>query len=202
MKAAIGATLCACLLSAGLPAARLAAQGPSLHIVPKVGMSMPLGTLADNTEIDFAVAFGAAGELVLPRLPFSVRASVDYAREANITQRTSTEPVLGQASILALAGDVVIRPLPATAIAQPYFLGGGGVRRYDIRIGPVADTQLRSGTTTRAALHFGGGFDVLLGPLSLVLEVTDYLGTFPDGSGGTRLQNDVFAMIGLRVALF
>jgi hypothetical protein len=197
MKQVLAAALCAAML-AHAPAA---AQAPNLEILPRIGMSMPLGTLADNTEIDMALALGVTAELVLPRLPFNLRANLDYGRAADIVQRTTLEPVLGSASILAIVGDVVLRPLPPTAFAQPYFVAGGGITRYEIEIGPVADTRLRTGTTTRATFHIGGGFDVSVGPLSLVLQVSDYISTFPD-EGGSRLQNHVFGTIGFRVAMF
>lgn len=203
MRHATRAALCAGLaLAVAATAAPAEAQAPNLQLVPKIGMSMPLGTLADNTEIDMGLAFGLAAELVLPRLPFSVRANLDFAREADVTQRTAAAPVLGQATILVVTGDIVLRPLPPTAVAQPYFLGGAGIKRHDIAIGPVADTPLRTGITTRATLHVGGGFDVRLGPLSGVLEISDYISTFPDADGGSRLQNTIFGMIGFRVAMF
>jgi hypothetical protein len=192
--------LAACSLAGTSP---LAAQGINLQVVPKVGISMPLGTLGDNTEVANALAFGVAGELALPRLPVNLRINVEYAHDADIVERTAAETVHGEATILAVVGDVVLRPLPGTALAQPYFLGGAGIKTYDITTGPAAGPELApaAGTTSRFTLHIGGGLDVRFGPLALVLEVSDYISTFPVG-GDARVQHDIFGMIGFRVAMF
>jgi hypothetical protein len=181
----------------------VAAQGMNVQVVPKIGISMPLGTLGDNTEIANALAIGAAAELILPRLPVNLRVNLDYAHTADIVERSASEAVHGEATIVNFVGDLVLRPLPATATAQPYFLGGAGIKTYDIALdsGAGPELSLAAGTTTRFALHIGGGLDVRFGPLALVLEVSDYISTLPLGDDA-RTQHDIFGMIGFRVAMF
>jgi hypothetical protein len=197
--------LCAIASSAVVIAAPIpvAAQGANVQVVPKIGISMPLGSLGDNTELANGLALGVAAELTLPRLPVNLRANLEYAHTADIVERSATESVHGEATILNLVGDVVLRPLPATATAQPYFLGGAGIKTYDIAVGPTAgpDLSRTAGTTTRFALHIGGGLDVRFGPMALVLEISDYISTLPLGDD-SRTQHDVFGMIGFRVAMF
>jgi hypothetical protein len=198
------AAVLAAVLAAALavPAAGTA-QGVNLQLVPKAGISVPMGTLGDNSEIATAPALGVAAELTLPALPVSLRANLEYGHTADIVERSHAETVLGEATILAVTGDVVLRPLPPTAVARPYVLGGAGIKSYDIAVAPAAGPELRDveGTTRRWALHVGGGLDVRVGPLSFVLEVSDHISTFPVG-GDSRVQHDVFGMLGFRVAMF
>jgi hypothetical protein len=178
------------------------AQGVNLQVVPKIGLFMPINALAESAEIDMGLAFGVAGELLLPG-PLNLRANLDFANTTAIMERSAAERRLGEATLLAVAGDVVLRPLPATAAAQPYFLGGVGMKRYEIDLLDAGSGALAgvAGTTTRFALHIGGGLDVRFGPLAFVLELGDYISTF-ETAGESRLQNDLFGMIGFRVAMF
>jgi opacity protein-like surface antigen len=196
---------CAALVVAvTLPAAApAAAQGINLQLVPKAGLSMPIGTLGDDTEIENGFALGVAAELILPGLPVNLRANLDYALPADIVERSAAERVQGEATILNIAGDVVLRPLPATAAAQPYFMGGLGVRTFDISVATTVGPDLgaASGRTTRFALHVGGGLDVRAGPLAFVLELSDYISTLRFGEDSS-LQHGVFGMVGFRVSMF
>jgi opacity protein-like surface antigen len=180
------------------------AQGINVQVLPKAGLYMPLNALTDDAELDNAFAIGVAGELVLPGLPFNLRANLDYANTMDIAERSAAETVFGEATLLAVTGDIVLRPLARTGSAHPYFMGGAGIKTYDIRLNTAAPPSLvgMDGTTTRFTFHVGGGVDVRLGPLSLVLEIGDYVGSIETGEGDTRWQNDVFGMMGFRVAMF
>lgn len=203
MRVRVSVVLPAVALALAVQVAPARAQGPNVQLVPKAGLFMPLNALTDAAEVDMGLALGLAVELTLPRLPVDLRANLEYAIATDIVERSAAETVLGELSLLAITGDVVLRPLPATAVAQPYFLGGAGIKTYDISLEPGAPDDLlgMEGTTTRFALHIGGGVDVRFGPLSLVLEISDYISRIETGTGDTRLQNDVFGMIGFRVAM-
>lgn len=188
------------IVTHGAPAS---AQGPNLQLVPKAGLFMPLNALTDAAEVDMGLALGVAAELTLPRLPLDLRANLEYAVPTDIVARSPSESLLGELSLLAVVADVVLRPLPETAAAQPYIVGGAGIKSSDITLEPGVPDDLigMEGRTTRFTLHIGGGVDVRFGPLSLVLEVSDYISRIETGAGDTRLQNDVFGMIGFRVAM-
>lgn len=195
------------LLAAALAAAAAApaqAQDFNLQVVPKIGAFSPLNTLTRDAEVELGLAIGAAAELLLPRLPFDVRVNVDHATGADIIARDPSEAVLGTVSLTAVVADVVVRPLAATARFQPYFLAGGGVKAYawDVPAAGTAELFAATATSRRAALHVGGGVDVRFGPAAVLLEIGDYVSTMPAGDGGTRLQNDLFGMLGFRVSMF
>ena len=193
----------AALASAGL-ATPASAQGINVEILPRAGLYMPLNALTEEAELDNVFAVGVAAELVVPGLPFNLRANLDYANTTDIVERSAAEIVLGEATLLAVTGDVVLRPRSVAGTAHPYVLAGVGMKRYDIRLNDSAHGSLvgMDGTRTRLALHVGGGVDVRVGPLAVVLEISDYIGSVETGDGDTRWQNDVFGMVGFRVAMF
>jgi hypothetical protein len=196
------ATLAALLLALSHGFAE--SQELTVQIVPKLGVYTPLNTLTDGAEAEIGAAFGVAGEFMLPRLPFSIRVNLDHGNTTNIVTRDAAESVLGTVAITNVTGAVVLRPFAATALFQPYFLGGGGVKLYSFDVPTPGQADLAGvvATTRRATLHVGGGVNVRFGPAALLLEVSDYLSTLPFAEGGTRLQNDLFGMIGFRVTMF
>lgn len=203
MRIRVSAVIPAVAIALAAQVGPAVAQRPNVQLVPKAGLFMPLNALTDGAEVDMGLALGLAVELTLPRLPVNFRANLEYANATDIVERSAAETVLGELSLIAITGDVVLRPLPATAVAQPYFLGGAGIKAYDITLEPGGPDDLlgMEGTTTRFALHIGGGVDVRFGPLALILEISDYISRIETGTGDTRLQNDVFGMIGFRVAM-
>jgi hypothetical protein len=182
-----------------LAAAPAAAQGLNLQIVPKIGIYSPIGGLTETTEIRPALAYGVAAEITLSFLPINVRANADVAHKAEIEQRSAAEPRVGEVTLTNIVGDLVLRPLPRAAIAQPYFLGGAGIKQYDLDLETAAGGEL-SGVeeeSSRFTVHIGGGLDVRWGPIAFVLEVADYISSF-----NTKVQNDVVGMLGFRVSMF
>jgi hypothetical protein len=191
-----------CGLFAGLMPGEAAAQ--RVQLVPKAGVYTALGPLTENTEIEPGLAFGGAIEVGLPIVPIALRLTVDYALDVEIVRRGTTEERVGDVSLLGVVGDVVLRPLPGAVIARPYFLLGGGIKRYTMTLETTGGGDL-SGVDenlSRATVHAGGGFDVRVGPVALVLEVGDYLSTFVDAAGDSKVQHDAFGQAGLRITVF
>jgi hypothetical protein len=197
--------LCCAAAAHGLPGAAspAAAQDANLRVVPRIGLYMPMAELGDNAEIAGGLALGAAAELALPGLPLTLRASVDYAPATDVVERSAAERVLGEASLLTAVAAIVLRPLAATATAQPFFVGGAGIKTHNLAAGPGAggDLAAAAGITTRPTLYVGGGVDVRFGPISLVLEVGNFMSTFPVGDE-SPVQHDVFGTAGFRIVLF
>ncbi|HUF51103.1 MAG TPA: hypothetical protein VMN60_09735 [Longimicrobiales bacterium] len=196
--------LLALLLSLSAAAPAVAQGGMNLQIVPKIGVYTPMGGLTETTEIKPGLAYGVAAEITLPFLPVNIRANADVAHSADIEQRSAAEPSVGSVTLTSIVGDLVLRPLPRTALAQPYFLAGVGIKQYDMDLESRAGGEL-SGLAediTRFTAHIGGGLDVRFGVLAFVLEVGDYISSFRDATGTARVQNDVVGLIGFRVSMF
>jgi hypothetical protein len=209
LKRSARAVCAACLPLLAAPvfnAPALRAQSFELQLLPRIGVATPLGRLTESTEMRTALAFGIAAELQLPALPFSVRANLDHIRAAGISERSAEQPVVGEADITLLVGDVVLRPFAATSAAaatQPYILAGAGVKRYRLRLDSRVDGELDvPHEISRLTVHLGGGADVRVGRFVLILEVADYLSTFVSGNDTSQLQHDVVGVLGLRVSLF
>lgn len=185
-----------------LPAAPAAAQ--RIQLVPKAGVYTALGPLTENTEIEPGFAVGAAVEVALPLLAIALRVTADYLVDADIVRRGTTEERVGDVSLLGVVGGVVLRPLPSAVIAHPYFVGGAGIKRYVLELETTGggDLSLTTGTVSRVTVLAGGGLDVRVGPVALVLEVVDYLSTFVAATGDSRVQHDAFGQAGVRITIF
>lgn len=190
-----------------------AGQG-GLQIMPKAGVYIPgndLATIRDGaeeirTKLEGSFAIGLALELARSGAPVGLRGNFDYITGTTITEDGIDRSDRSETTMLALTGDLVLRPIPRLLILQPYLLGGAGVKRYQFDReslgGSLADAF--PADRTDFAVHLGAGLEVGLGFLSLTAEVSDYISRFEaDGQdGGRKLQNDVFAMVGVRLGLF
>lgn len=192
----------ACLL---LVAAPVYAQVPGidLKLNPRVGLYMPLTDLgevgAETYKLDNSLAVGLGVELVLPALPFGIRANLDYATSSSVNLENGSIEDGNEVTLLALAGDLVFRPLPRLVVLQPYLFAGGGIKQYDIQsVGDVGTTDESDPT-----LHVGGGLDFGLGPLALNAEIGDYISWFEiEGAEDSEMQHDLFLMVGFSIGMF
>lgn len=181
-----------------LPAAPAAAQ---IYITPAAGVFIPASDLEDLEGQAEATRLSRSGTLGLGvNLELGwLRGSVAYATGATISDEGVTgEDEIGDGSVLAVAADLIVRPLPRLLV-QPYLLGGVGLKRQDFSYNDdgVGTNPLPSDKTD-FALHAGLGADVMLGRIGIMAEVTDYITRNEDSTFG---QHDAFAMVGLRVRL-
>jgi hypothetical protein len=122
-----------------------------------------------------------------------LRASLAWATGATLTEEgVENGADIGDGSVLAGTLGVVVRPVPRIVV-QPYALAGVGAKRQTFSL---ADVGARSATDL--TLQIGIGADLVLGPLGLVLEVTDYISRRPESGGG---QHDAFVLAGIRFRL-
>lgn len=193
IRVAVGALVAALVAPSPQQAA---AQG--IHITPAAGVFFPASDLegvrsgAEQVRIEREGTLGLGLNVELGWL----RGSIAYASGATISER-GTEGRTGDGSVLAVAADLVVRPLPRLLV-QPYLLGGLGLKRQDFSFDDdgISSNPLPSDRSD-VALHAGVGADVMLGGFGIMAEVTDYI-THESGSFG---QHDVFAMVGLRFRL-
>ena len=208
------------LAALGLAAAQVEAQVPGvgLELVPKIGFytaaadlqaaSTAAGEIVDDRG--GSLALGLAADFGVALIPVSFRVGFDYVSGSEFTYADTTGADVeasGEQTMLAIAGDVVLRPLPRLVVVQPYLLAGAGVKRYAFsfsEVGTGSDVEEAfPESQTDFTLHAGLGLDLGLGPIALVAEVSDYVSWYEaEGGEGTELQNDIFIMAGVRVGLF
>lgn len=207
LRSVIGAVTCLVLMSAPAVAQ---APGFDLKLNPRIGLYQPLTNLADApgavAEMKGSLAIGLGAELQLGALPFGLRANLDYATSSEVqlsggSVTTSESP---NATLLALVGDLMFRPLPKLIIVQPYLFAGGGVKKYDVSTSDAVFADLKSASDP--TVHLGGGLDLGLGPLALNAEVGDYI-SWSDfqgslsGNSDTKTQHDLFLTVGLSIGM-
>ena len=195
MRGTATAVLAAALLLGG---GDVAAQG--ISITPSAGAYIPASDFYDLrdelndgiVEADREAAFALGLALEMGWL----RGSLAYATGAEISRDgIEGSKRIGEGSLLLGAADLVLRPIPRVFV-QPYLLGGVGFRNtsYD----SDQPTAILPEGETSAALHVGLGADLLLGSVSLVAEVTDFISQNADDEWS---EHDAFAMIGLKFRL-
>ena len=197
----------AALVGAALAvAAPAAAQAPGVELVlnPRIGLSLPVtalgATTTETVELENSLAIGLGAELQLAALPFGIRANLDYATGSHVS-RDGVEDEQTETTLLAVAGDLVFRPLPRIIVAQPYIFAGGGLKQYDFQTegATVGEFEAESDPT----VHLGFGLDVGLGPLALNAELSDYISWFElsDTSDESEMQHDLFLSVGFAIGL-
>ncbi|HUG98104.1 MAG TPA: hypothetical protein VMQ83_02910 [Gammaproteobacteria bacterium] len=191
---------CAAAVAVALAATVGPASAQGIHITPALGAFIPASDLRDlrtQAEEDRLAREGTLG-LGLNIESGWLRGSIAYATGATITDEgVQNRGEVGDGSVLAVAADVVVRPLPRLLI-QPYLLGGLGLKRLDYSYEDDGLGNPLPEDKREVAIHFGVGADVMFGGIGIMAEITDYLTRNEDDSWG---QHDAFALIGLRVRL-
>lgn len=191
-KAVWTAAVTAALMVPGLASA----QG--LHITPSVGVFIPASDVdgvrdgVDDTRLAREGTLGLGLNIDSGWL----RGSIAYASGATISE-DGTDGDIGDGSVLAVAADIVVRPLPRMVV-QPYLLGGVGFKRQNFSYddeglgNPLPEDQ------RDLTLHFGVGADLMFGGIGIMAEITDFLS---QDTADEWNQHDAFAMIGIRLRL-
>ena len=166
-------------------------------ITPQIGFYIPGNSVDSIRSAAKEVRVNREGTLALGlNIDLGVlRGSIAYASAAKLNEKTSTNTDVGEGKLIAAAADLVLRPIPRLIVIQPYVLAGAGVRRanysYDTNgfdAFPKNDTDF--------ALHAGVGADIMLGPIGVSAEITDFISK--DASDKWK-QHDAFGFAGLRL---
>lgn len=178
-----------------------AARAQGVHVTPLIGgyiQASDFETLkgeVDEARLsrDATMALGVNLELG------SIRGTLMYVTGAELTQEgiLGREKV-GDGSILAIAGDFVIRPIPRILGLQPYALIGAGLKRNSYSFDDSGFGIDFPKNERDFAGHIGFGADFMLGGLGVTAEFSDFV-TYKDGSFG---PHDAFASVGVRLRLF
>lgn len=202
------ALLATCLL---LVAAPVVAQAPGIDVRlnPRIGLYEPLGDLGETQvagvtiveEMSGSLALGLGLELDVMLLPVTFRLNLDYATGAEVSRSENGVQVgeSAETTLLAVVGDVIFRPLPSVVLAQPYLFVGGGLKQYDVTSETTTESFQEGSDPT---IHFGGGLDVGLGPLSLNAEIGDYVSWYElREAESSEIQHDLFLTIGFSIGI-
>lgn len=183
------------------------ARGQGGFLIFQAGYYVPtedLGTLADagfGEAVDFgkrerSFAYSLGLELAISG-PISGRATLAYGTTADLPVEAGMCPECkARNNLLNATAALVFRPLPAGLAIQPYLLGGGGVKHYDLasldelRRSPLNDQ-------TRRTLLLGAGIEIRLGPVRVVTELSDYISPMFADNDVETTQNDLFLTAGL-----
>src|SRR5688572_414732 len=183
-----------------LAALALGAQAASaqIQITPSIGAYIPASDLKDLRSQAEEARLEREGTLGLGlNIQFgSLRGSIAYATGAKITDEgVDNEDEIGEGSVLAVAADYVVRPLPRIVV-QPYLLGGAGFKREDYSYSDEGiTTDILPEDNRELTLHFGIGADLMLGGIGIMAEITDFLSKDQDDDWG---RHDAFAFVGLK----
>ena len=179
-----------------------AAQAQGVSVTPSVGVYIPasdLYSLRDEAQ-DFSVEKEGTFALGLNVELGSFRGTVAYASGAQINQRgVQNRDNIGEGKLLAVAGDVVLRPIPRLIIVQPYLVAGAGLRREDYSYEDDGVADALPSEQSDFALHAGIGADIILGRIGIVAEITDFITKDEDDKWN---QHDAFGFVGLKLRLF
>jgi hypothetical protein len=197
---------CMTLRKTALLVAALLGMGPAavqaqISITPAIGAWIPANDLQDLRSQAEQRRLERQGTLGLGLNVEAgwLRGSIAYASGASVSEDgVQGRDRIGDGSVLAVAADVVLRPLPRFLV-QPYALGGLGLKRQDYSYDRDGiGTNPLPADRRDVALHVGIGADVMLGGFGVMAEITDYITRHPDGGLG---QHDAFAFVGLRLSL-
>lgn len=203
MKTVFSSVITAAVLLAAAAPVHAQAPGIDLKLNPRIGLYQPLSDLGElNSEtvsLESSLAIGLGAELQFFALPFGIRANLDYATGTQLGGENQVVTPTQDATVLAIAGDVVFRPLPNIVLLQPYVFAGGGLKQYDFEPSGVQDMG-EFQDTSDPTLHLGFGVDLGFGPLDLNAELGNYISRF-DGDGEAKTQHDLFLTVGFAIGL-
>lgn len=174
------------------------AQG--ISITPQIGVYVPGNSVDSLRSGAQQVRVKREGDLALGLnldLGF-LRGSIAYASAAKLNQQTTVsgaESQVGKGKLLAVAGDVVLRPLPRILV-QPYLLAGAGLRRADYSYDTSGLSDAFPKDKSDFAFHAGVGADLMLGPVGVSAEITDFISK---NSADEWKQHDGFGFVGLKL---
>ena len=194
-NALLGLTTAA-VLALGMPA-MTAAQG--VTVTPLIGVYAPGGSFHDLQDQAGQLKRGSTLGLGFNIELGMLRGSFAYATGATISRDgVGGRSNIGDGSVLVGTADLLLRPLPRILIARPYLLGGLGYKKESYSFDQQGIAGVDDGDND-VVVHGGVGVDVSLGRVSLVAEISDFIGR--DNNDKWKVH-DAFGMVGLKLNLF
>jgi hypothetical protein len=198
------------LITAVAAAALLAPASASaqFRVIPQVGLYMPFSDLPSPSEgievgkKDATLAFGVALELGTPDA-VSFRINLLHATDSEVpVEGVGCQADCARSTLSAGTATLALRPIPNLVLVQPYFLLGGGVKRYDFTQDDLENEGLEAVLNDQNQLtgHLGVGAEVNLGLARLTGELGGLVSQFDtedDLAESDDLQWDLFLTVGL-----
>jgi hypothetical protein len=206
MKTTCSTLIAAAVLLAAAAPAVAQVPGVDLKLNPRIGVYNAVSDLGEmngrTASLDNSLAVGLGAELQFAALPFGIRANLDYATGTELGGSNQEVTPTQDATLLAVAADLVFRPLPDALPLQPYVFVGGGLKQYDFESSGVMDAgEFRD--ESDPTLHLGLGLDLGFGPLGLNAELGDYISWWETytNTDETEIQHDIFLTVGFAIGL-
>ena len=180
----------------GIAALPPASNAQGISITPQIGVYIPGDSFDSLEQEGQVVQVKKEGSLALGLnidLGF-LRGSLAYASAATISE-SGTSGEIGDGKVLAVAADLVLRPLPRILV-QPYLLVGAGLRRADYSYDEQGFDAFKDDSDFAA--HLGVGADLMLGPVGVSAEITDFISK--DENDDWK-RHDAFGFVGLKLRL-
>jgi hypothetical protein len=178
------------------------AQAQGIHVTPSLGVYVPASDLytlrneAQQITVDKEGTFALGLNVDMGML----RGSLAYASGAQVNERgVQNRDNIGEGKLLAVAGDLVLRPIPRLIIVQPYIIAGAGLRREDYSYEDDGLSNALPKEQSNFALHAGIGADIMLGRIGVVAEFSDFI---TQNDEDEWKQHDAFGFVGLKFRLF
>lgn len=190
------------VLAAAAMLAPVAAQAQGISLTPSVGMYIPASDLYQLRDDATQATIDKEGTFALGmNIDFGMlRGTIAYASGAQINQRGVTnQENIGDGKLLAVAGDVVLRPIPRLLIVQPYVIAGAGFRQENYSYNDSGISGAMPADQRDFALHAGLGADISLGRFAVVAEFSDFITKDEEDKWK---QHDGFGFVGLKVRVF
>ena len=178
-----------------------ASHAQGITITPQIGVYVPGDDFESLRAGADSVRVNSEGSLALGlnvELGF-LRGTVAYASAATLSRSgVSGETEVGEGKLLAAALDFVWRPLPRLIVVQPYLIAGGGLRRADYSYDTDGLSDAFPENASDFAVHAGIGADVVLGPLGVSAEITDFISKNDEDKWK---RHDGFGFVGVKLRL-
>lgn len=171
-----------------------------ISVTPQIGFYVPGDDFESIRAGADSIRVNKEGSLALGlNVNFGMlRGSIAYASAATLNRSGASGAEVGEGKLIAVAADLVLRPIPRLLVLQPYLLVGGGLRRadYDFDTETLADAFPEN--ESEFAFHAGIGADVALGGLGITAEITDFISKDAEDKWG---RHDAFGFVGLKLGL-
>ena len=174
------------------------------RVIPQIGLYVPANSFGEVSDggFDGAIELGKKESTRAYGLGLEWGGGGFVGLRGNLAYATSSDvPISGvgcgvcssRSTMMALTGGVVVRPFRLLFI-EPYLIGALGVKRYDFSRSQIGEVFLDDRNVRTYQLGVGGELD--LGPLSGIVEISDYVSDRAVQIPGER-QHDFIVSFGI-----
>ena len=175
------------------------------RVIPQIGLYVPANSFGEVSDggFDGAIELGKKESTRAYGLGLEWGGGGFLGFRGNLAYATSSDvPISGvgcgvcssRSTMMALTGGVVVRPLRLLFI-EPYVIGALGVKRYDFSRSQIGEVFLDDRNVRTYQLGVGGELD--LGPISGLVEISDYVSERAIQIPGERRQHDFIVSFGI-----